>query len=364
MPSIEPDQTRSANFPINRPGRSCVAVVGNFLSGATGTPGACEGLADMLEQSGWSVLRTSSRPHRIPRLYDMMRTLLKHRGSYSAAIVEVYSGPAFVWAELVSALLASLGCPCVLVLRGGGIPEFSETRKRRVRRMLTSAAAVTTPSHFLRACLSDLREDIRHIPNGMDLEHFSCRVRRHPAPRLVWLRAFHAMYNPQLAVKSLALLVGDFPDISLTMLGPDKGDGSLAATERLAERLGVSGKVNIAGAVDHAKVPDMLGQHDIFLNTTFLESFGKSVMEAAASGLCIVTTGVGEIPHLWTSGHDALLVPPDNEEAMASSIRSVLNDHVLSEKLSRNARAKAEQYGWENILTQWESLLRDIHGSH
>jgi glycosyltransferase involved in cell wall biosynthesis len=83
-------------------------------------------------------------------------------------------------------------------------------------------------------------------------------------------------------------------------------------------------------------------------------------MEAAACGLCIVSTNVGELPLLWTNGDDALLVEPDDPKAMAAAVRRLLTESGLAERLSRNARAKAEQFDWSLILPQWERLLTEV----
>jgi len=58
--------------------------------------------------------------------------------------------------------------------------------------------------------------------------------------------------------------------------------------------------------------------------------------------------------------HDALLVQPDDSAAMATAVRRILTEPGLAERLSRNARVKAEQYDWSVILPQWERLLKRL----
>lgn len=83
-------------------------------------------------------------------------------------------------------------------------------------------------------------------------------------------------------------------------------------------------------------------------------------MEAAATGLCIITTDVGELSYLWTDGLDALLVPPDDPTAMAEAVRRVLTTPKLAKHLSQNARQRAVHFDWSLILPQWEVLLRKV----
>lgn len=83
-------------------------------------------------------------------------------------------------------------------------------------------------------------------------------------------------------------------------------------------------------------------------------------MEAMACGLCVVSTNVGGIPYLLEHETDALLVPPNDPEAMAAAVRRILTEPGLAKRLSRNARAKAKQFDWDAILPQWEELLMTV----
>ena len=117
-------QTRMPAFNgMHRPG---LLLIGNFLSESwIGTRGVCEDLAVALETAGWSVLTTSSRPSRFARLLDFLLTVWWQRHRYNVAHVDVYSGLAFVWAELVCWALRMTKKPYVLTLRGGNLPAFA-----------------------------------------------------------------------------------------------------------------------------------------------------------------------------------------------------------------------------------------------
>jgi glycosyltransferase involved in cell wall biosynthesis len=66
---------------------------------------------------------------------------------------------------------------------------------------------------------------------------------------------------------------------------------------------------------------------------------------------------VGGISYLLEHEHDALLVPPDDPEALAGAVRRLLTEPDLAGRLSRNARAKAEQFDWAAALPRWKELL-------
>ncbi len=334
-----------------------VLLVGNFLSAAVGNRGVCEDLAERLRAAGWDVLTTSSRPARIPRLADMLSTVWRRRGEYEAAHVDVYSGLGFRWAEAVAWTLRRAGKPYLLTLHGGALPQFARRHGRRVRRLLESAAAVTAPSAFLADGLRPFRPDLRLIPNALDLVRYPFRLRNAPRPRLVWVRAFHEVYDPVLAVRVLAEIRARHPDATLRMAGPDKRDGSLERAVAAASDLGVREAMTLAGAVPKTTVPAWIAEGDIFLNTTTVDNTPVSVMEAMACGACVVSTNAGGMPHLVRDAEDGLLVPPRDARAMAAAVERLLADPALAGRISFSARHRAEAWDWAAVLPEWEQLL-------
>jgi glycosyltransferase involved in cell wall biosynthesis len=348
-----PDAAASANKPTT-------LIIGTFLSSCLVTHSVCEELATRLKAAGWTVLTSSAKPGRIARLLDMVGAAWRQRLRYRVAQVDVYSGPAFLWAEAVCAVLSLAGKPYILTLHGGNLPAFSRRWPRRVRRLLASARVVTAPSRYLLQEMDCYRTDLRLLPNALSVDaHTEC-LRSPASPRLMWVRGFHETYNPSLAPKALALLSAEFSEIRLTMIGPDKGDGSLARTRRVAAELGVLDRLYLPGGVPKSEIPGWLKQADIFLNTTNVDNTPITVLEAMAAGMCIVSTNAGGIRRLLEHETDALIVPPDNPAAMAAAVRRILNEPVLAAHLSRHARRRAEQFDWSIILPQWEALLTAV----
>jgi glycosyltransferase involved in cell wall biosynthesis len=339
-----------------------VLIVGNFAADVAGARGVCEELALRLPPAGCPVVTTSSKPSRVLRLADVVGTVLRQRRRYVVAQVDVFSGPAFIWAEAACAALSVVGKPYVLTLHGGNLPRFAERQDARVRRLLRSAAAVTTPSRYLLERLAEYRDDVRFIPNGLDVGAYRPRHLMRAAPRLIWLRAFHRLYNPSLAVRMLPLVAARFPDVHLTMIGLDKHDGSLQEAEGLAARLGVADRVTFGGAVAKRDVPSALNAADIFLNTTTVDNAPVSVVEAMASGLCIVSTDVDGMPYLVEHERDGLLVPSDDPRAMADAVLRILDQPELAAALSRQAHQKAAHFDWSPIIGEWRSLLAATAG--
>ena len=68
------------------------------------------------------------------------------------------------------------------------------------------------------------------------------------------------------------------------------------------------------------------------------------------------------MPWLIDEGENGLLVPPKDPISMAEAIIRILQEPGLAAQLSKNGRQKAEQYDWQTILPQWDSLFREVLG--
>jgi glycosyltransferase involved in cell wall biosynthesis len=341
-----------------RPGS--VLIIGNFLSQSIGNRSVCEDLAERLPKYGWQVSTTSHWPGRIRRLVDMLSTAWRTREHYWIAQVDLYSGPAFFWAAAVCALLRMLHKPYVLTLHGGNLPEFSRRRPWMTKKLLQSAAAVTAPSGYLLEEMSEYRADIQVLPNAITLSNYPFVPRNGARPRLVWVRAFHHIYHPELAVRVLARLKDKFPEIERTMAGPDKGDGSFEATQALAKELGVEKQIKLLGRIPKNEIAKWINAGDIFLNTSSVDNTPVTVLEAMACGACVVTTKVGGIPYLCSHGTDSMLGPAGDVTAMAANVARVLSEPELASSLSRNARSRVELLDWSAILPRWSALLCSV----
>ena len=317
-----------------------------------------EELGMRLAASGWTVTMRSSRRSRAGRLLDTIGTAWRRRESYDAALIEVFSGLAFVLAEVASWTLRRARKPYVLALHGGALPAFAGRQPQRVHRLIRSAAAVTAPSTYLASAFGSPTSPVEIVPNPISVADFPFRVRDNPRPRLIWLRAFHRIYDPVLACHVLARLRPEYPQALLTMIGPDKRDGTLDRVRTAVRRLDLEGAVRIEGPVPRANVASWLADSDVFLNTTSIDNAPLSVLEAQACGLCVVSTNAGGLPHVLTNDADALLVPTGDPEALTAGVQRVLTEPGLGERLSRGARSNAIGHDWNVVLPRWQAILQ------
>lgn len=316
-------------------------------------------LAGHLRGRGWQIETVSEKHSRWLRAADIAFSTLRLGETTGAAMMEVYSGRNFILADMASAIVQSKGLPIVMVLHGGSLPKTFESHPEWARRVLGRATALVAPSEYLaRAARETLRMNATVIPNIADVGSYGFRQRRQLRPRLFWMRGFHDIYDPRMAVRVLGRLVKDYPDARLAMAG--RADANQEAVRRYAATCGLSERVTFPGFLDLEGKNRLAGESDVFINTSRVDNMPVAVLEACAMGLPVVATRVGGIADLLTDSKNALLVPAGDAEAMAGAVRRLIEDAGLTERLTAAGRELAMASTPERVLPRWFEVFRQV----
>jgi len=120
--------------------------------------------------------------------------------------------------------------------------------------------------------------------------------------------------------------------------------------QALAEKLGISEQVRFLGFVEHQDMPRHYQQADLFVLPSRRESFGLVLAEAMACGLPVVATTAGAIPEVVEDGVTGLLVPPDDPDALANALVSLLDDRPRMKAVgAAGARQVSDHFTWDRV---------------
>jgi UDP-glucose:(heptosyl)LPS alpha-1,3-glucosyltransferase len=197
-----------------------------------------------------------------------------------------------------------------------------------------------------------LKEKIRVIPNGVDTHRF-----RPDAEKKAALRERYGIH----ATEMVLVLVGNLfqakgLDCILEAMGSLKGvklfiireDVHLPSYRKLVQESGLGNRVIFTGKVI-AGIEDYYTAFDIFLLPSESEGFPLPVLEAAASGLPLLTTRVGGLSEFLEDGNNGYFIHRDPED-IARLVRQLVNVPLLKKSMGIAARKKAEEYSWDKVV--------------
>lgn len=337
--------------------KKTLLYIGNRLQGKGLNPTTVDTLGNKLE-ANFDVIRASHMGNPVLRLLHMWWTILRHAHKADYLLIDTYSTSAFTYAWTSAKLAHFLGLKYIPFLHGGDLPKRYQQNRTHCLTFFKHAYKIVSPSGYLKfetETAFGVAVDV--IPNYLELENYPFTYRtKVPALKLLWVRAFHKIYNPTLAPKMLAKLREMGVEVEMTMVGPDK-DGTLEKTKTLAKKLGVN--IEFTGRLPKADWLALSVDYHVFVNTTNADNTPVSVMEAMALGMPVVTTNVGGIPYLFENEVGGYQVPADDATAMATAIVDLKNDEEKLSRMSSQARKKAESWAWTAVRRSWLKLLAD-----
>jgi glycosyltransferase involved in cell wall biosynthesis len=274
-----------------------------------------------------------------------------------ADVVHVFSASysSFLLSPLPAVIVARLlRRPVILNYHSGEAPDHLRRSAvaRRVMRRWVDLNVV--PSPFLRNVLASFGIAADVVPNIVDLAQFAYRVRDPLRPRLVSTRNFEPLYNVPCVLRAFARIQARYPDATLTLVGAGSQD---AALRSLAVDLGLR-HVTFAGRVPPEDIPRHYADADLYIQAPSIDNMPLSVLEAFASGLPVVSTGVGGIPAILTHGVHGLLAPDDDDEQLAALALTLLADPPLARQLAAAAYATCSAYQWPIARDGWLAAYR------
>jgi glycosyltransferase involved in cell wall biosynthesis len=205
------------------------------------------------------------------------------------------------------------------------------------------------------------RERVFTIPIGIDIEHFD------PAPDVTRSRFVIGSFvkdgigmgeglepkllkGPDTFVAVVSRLDQTIPELSILLTGPARGyvRGEL-------ERIGVPYRHVVARS--RRELARAYHDVDVCLVTSRQEGGPKSVLEAMASGVPVVTTRVGQAAEIVSNDDNGLLADVDDVEALSAAIERIYADRDLAARLRAAGRKTAEAYAEERLDRLWAELL-------
>lgn len=285
----------------------------------------------------------------------------------SSNVTRTLSDAAAVWKATKGADVVHLHTalvPAVTMVRAGTLALAARLRGRRVithvhsgmvelwittriRRLLTrialapanSIVTMSNPSGDAIAAAIG-RKKVAIVDNWVDLDEFRTTDPVHSPPRILYAGLLTPRKGVGDLLRASAILSERGVDHELVLAGgtPDEGphaEREVRAIDAPAARF--------LGALPHERIAGELAAADVFCLPSWFEAMPLSILEAMASGLPVVATGVGDIPRVVEDGVTGTLVPARSTEKLAAALEQLLSDPDERRRMGAAGRARVEE---------------------
>jgi glycosyltransferase involved in cell wall biosynthesis len=308
--------------------------------------------------------------HRWDRYTDALRSRLgatrsRARERYRAALEDQAAwDPAYVIGHNAVQLIPSIDAQRHVPVLYAHNDLLRTYTKRESSESLSQVSVIVAVSSYLADQLHSslprhLRDRVAVVVNGVDAVAFA-RPARATGQRLEvsFLGRMVPDKGADVLIEALALL--DRDDIHATVIG-SQGFDPLArpsryelALRRTAAPLGP--RVEFLPFQSRPRVTRLLGNADVaVVPSRWPEPCSLTVLEGMAAGAAVIASDIGGIPE--ASGGAALLVPPDDAEALADALAALADDRAELHRLQVASQRRARERDWSVVASELAVVL-------
>ena len=241
-------------------------------------------------------------------------------------------------------------------------PKKSFLHRGILRRNFYAADKILSPSIALSKEISrHTDKPVEIIPFGIELDKFK-RTDDKAKDRFVIgiIKSLEPYYGIDNIIRSFKLISQKYQSMNLRLM--IVGDGSQREKlNRITNELNLTGKVIFTGRISQDQVPAMHNQIDIFVNPSYRESLGVSVLESSACEVPVIVSNVGGLPEVVKDGETGIILNQISPWHIAEAISIFIdNPDRIREYGKQGRRFVEDKFDWKKILVQ----ISDIYARY
>jgi glycosyltransferase involved in cell wall biosynthesis len=234
-------------------------------------------------------------------------------------------------------------------------PEFRARFTEQARDAAARASAIIAVSEFTRGQVVRLlgvdADRVRVVHHGIRPLAYPRSVEREKV--ILNVGAIQTRKNIARLVEAFETLDGSWR----LVLAGSFGYGSEEIRRRIAGSRAGS-RIEVLGYIPAAELAGWYARAAVFAFPSLDEGFGMPVLEAMAAGTPVVTSTASALPEV--AGDAALLVDPQDGDAIAGALHRLAEDAELRADLERRGRARAAGFTWEKAVRETWDVYRTV----
>jgi glycosyltransferase involved in cell wall biosynthesis len=243
------------------------------------------------------------------------------------------------------------------------LPERSFFHMKRTLFVLARASFITSDAEIMSKKLVDLGVSpgrILTVPFGVDMNVFAPEEDEalKEIPRILSCRKLEKVYSVETIIDAFPGIKKALPGATLTIAG----DGSLK--KNLMDRAGeteYNDDILFVGEVDHAKVPALLREHNLYVSAARSDTTSVSLLEAMACGLYPIVTNIPANREWIVDGTNGTRFQPGNPNELSGAVIAAWkNAGLRGEAHACNQKIIMERANWYENMKLVRSLFEKI----
>ncbi|MEO0091201.1 MAG: glycosyltransferase family 4 protein [candidate division WOR-3 bacterium] len=207
----------------------------------------------------------------------------------------------------------------------------------------------------------------RIIPNGVDCNRFSPDVlpikkTNQDTPVILFVGRLEPRKGILVAIQAFKRIQANFPHAKLFIVGK----GPLEQTvQDLVAMLKLKDHCQFFGYVSREELPRYYASADVYLSPALGgEAQGIVLLEAMACAKPVVASNIAGYREVIEHSKNGLLAEPNSADDFAQKVKLILSNPDLKHSLQRNARIRAQEYAWPNIVKKIEAYYQELISSY
>jgi len=137
--------------------------------------------------------------------------------------------------------------------------------------------------------------------------------------------------------------------------------GGKSLVRQYSKTKGFDFEYSVFSNVSDEVLAELYSSSDVFLHTSYAESFGLPPLEAMACGTPVVMTDNKGSRDYAVNGFNALISQPGDVKSLVDNLLKVLQDDKLRDRLIDNGLETAKKFTWEKTVENFEKALKEIN---
>ncbi|HOF39163.1 MAG TPA: glycosyltransferase family 1 protein [Candidatus Hydrogenedentes bacterium] len=230
-----------------------------------------------------------------------------------------------------------------------GILVYSESTARDIERLLE------VPSTKIHVAPLAVDESIGPMPREEAAAQV-CRICGVQGPFILFVGMIEPRKNIPTLLRAFQKIAREIPH-QLVLAGPLGWNPE--EYQHVRDEMQLGDRVVHTGYVDdHAALAAFYSAADLFVFPSLYEGFGLPVLEAMACGCPVLASGNSSMPEV--TGGAAVLLPADDADAWAETMKGLLHDSSRRAALSEAGRARAAAFSWKDCAARTFGVYRSV----